>query len=1244
MSDFSKSRDKLLLAAEKKTKERTYWLDKFAGNSSKSFFPTDYSRHGQEKKTQSYKSDAISSAVPDSLYRKLKGIAVDSDELLHILLVAGLAALLFKFAGKQDILLGTTIYKQSQADQFLNTRLPLGFELQPGLTFKDLLVQVRQTIIVANEHQNYPMEILLDQLGISSQGDGFALFEIALLLTNIHDPEYLEPESCQVLFLFDHTAPSLSARIEYNALLYNEGTIQRIIDHYFYLLEKLLEDIEQPLSRVSVLTPENRQQILFEFNDTATDFPGDKSIHEIFAGQVQKNPHAIALVDDANAVSYGYLDTWSTRLAADLIAGGVRNETIVALIAQRSSRLIAGILAILNAGAAYLPIDASFPGTRKDFMLNDSHATHLLVDATLQSSLDQWLSNLPKDIRINFLGDGPETDDSDQVIKLESIPVPHPGHQIAYIMYTSGSTGQPKGTLISHRNVIRVVKNTNYIDLDTTDRILQLSTYSFDGSVFDIYGALLNHAALVLVQHDVVLSAQVLTQFIKSRNITVFFLTTALFNALVEMDVDCLSHTRKVLFGGERVSVQHSRKAFEHLGPERILHVYGPTETTVYASYYAIDSMGISDPPTPPIGKPIANTLIYILDQACQPVPIGVSGEIYIGGDGVARGYLNRVELTAEKFITDPFRDNGYLFQTGDLARWLPCGNIEFQGRRDFQVKIRGFRIEPGEIETQLMNHQAIEKVSVLTFEKNDNERYLCAFFVATEPVDTAQLKTALATSLPDYMIPTYFIQLPHLPLNQNGKIDRSQLPVPHLQDHSTQYEAPTSEIEEILVQVWQEVLGIEKIGVLDNFFDIGGDSIKTIHISAKLQKFNLMVKINDFFLYPTIRELSPHVKPIERVIEQGVVTGNVPLTPIQNQFFQKEFAHKHRYVSAKVRVYEEHLDVQMVANLFNKLIQHHDALRMVYEYQDGRWVQFNRGLVDDLSCHVQLIEWDESVPTPTSIQERMNQLLEDLNLQSGPLLKVAIVRSKSGDALVIMMHHLVIDPFSWRVIFEDIDTALLQLKEGKEISLPLKTDSFKRWAEKLQAYSNSEKALAEIPYWKQIDDQPVDPIFNRQDPGSQKHLQENQESVEIVFSPEETEQLLREVNWEYNTEIDDILLTALGRTIQQATGGNRFLINLTGLGREPVMEDVNVNRTVGWFTSQYPILLDMTINSDDETDESPFLAGHIKQVKETRRKVPNRGIGYGILKELTDPQKKQELIFNKRPLIHFNYLGQSDE
>jgi len=788
----------------------------------------------------------------------LKSIVLEEEITLFMLLLAVFNVFLSKLSGQEDIIVGTPIAGRRHADlhqvigMFVNS-LPLRNFILPDQPFTEFLKTIKKRTLQSYENQEYSFEDLVDKVIVERDAGRNPLFDVVFALQNIEFDEKeipgltLKPYKYEnhiskfdlTLTVIESTSV-LSFSVEYCSKLFKEETISRFITFFKNLVAAVITHPEQKISGLSILPDEERQRLLYEFNDTRTGYPREKTIPALFMEQVAQRTDRIALVgvgyghvgpSGEEQLSYGELNRRSDQLAELLREKGVAPDLIVGMIMERSADMLTGILGILKAGGAYLPLDPDFPEERKHYMLCDTNARVLLSTGDLAEQ-GQIPVNWPGEVIClndqTFNASTSTTYDAAAACSSD----------LVYVIYTSGTTGIPKGTLTTHANVIRVVRDTNYIGLTPGDRLLQLSNYSFDGSVFDIYGALLNGAALVLIKKEDVLSIDRLSRRIIKEAVTVFFVTTALFNTLVDLSIESFTHIRNVQFGGEQVSVVHVKKALEYTGSGHITHVYGPTEATVYASYYFIDRLD-ENAVTIPIGKPLANTLIYILDKQLQPVPIGVNGEMYIGGEGVARGYLNQPELTAEKFVSRSPHQR--LYRTGDLARWLPEGNVEFIGRIDQQVKIRGFRIEPGEIETRLLAHPAVKEAFVLPRirEGKSGDKYLCAYIVpgTEQEAEAAVLRDFLSRQLPDYMVPAHFVFLERLPLTANGKVNRKELPEPEF-SVAEGYRAPRTPLEKKLAEIFSEVLGIAgEIGIDDDFFEAGGHSLKATIMTAKIHK-----------------------------------------------------------------------------------------------------------------------------------------------------------------------------------------------------------------------------------------------------------------------------------------------------------------------------------------------------------------------------------------------------------------------
>ena len=549
-------------------------------------------------------------------------------------------------------------------------------------------------------------------------------------------------------------------------------------------------------------------------------------------------------------------------------------------------------------------------------------------------------------------------------------------------------------------------------------------------------------------------------------------------------------------------------------------------------------------------------------------------------------------------------------------------------------MKIRGFRIELGEIENRLLKHETINEAIVIAKEETSGHKYLAAYIVGERDLSATELREHLLKELPEFMIPSYFIQVEKIPLTPNGKIDRKALPEPS-GDINTgeEYEAPRNEKEEILAKVWKEVLKTERIGIKDHFFSLGGDSIKALQVLSRLTNYRLKLEMKDLFLHPVIEELSNYLKSADHEIDQGMVEGEVGLTPIQTWLLEKDFEKKHHFNQAVMLYSKEGFDENLIGKVFLKLAEHHDALRIVVKKEGERIVQYNRGIEGEIySLEVKdLVDNDNF---PELIAQEADRIQGSIDLSKGPLVKAALFHTKEGDHLLVVIHHLVIDGISWRIIFEDFATGYLQALNNEEIKFKAKTDSFKGWSEKLSVYANSLELQSEVEYWRTLEELDIKPL--PRDGRIEVRRNEDNENVPMELTREETDKLLKQVNRAYNTEINDILLTALGLAIKDWTGADRVLIDLEGHGREEIIKDIDISRTVGWFTIQYPVVMDMEGSKD--------LSYRVKSVKENIRHIPNKGIGYGILKYLTGAENKQTLRFNLQPEIRFNYLGQFDE
>lgn len=845
------------IAAETDDGHARYWLERFAGEVPELTLQTDFPRPA----TPDFRGAKAHFLLDAALADALRAAARSQGATLFVLLLAGFKAMLHRMGGGDDIVVGSPvagrerIELQSLIGMFVNT-LALRDPIQPAQPFAAFLTQVRGTVLDALKHQTYPYEELVDTLGLARGAGRNALFDVCFALQN-EDNGLAEDGGLSVVPLdggsakFDMTvmaresAQGIAIDWEYATALYSDAGIRRFAAAYERILRQIVADPSAAMRTLDPLSAEERELLLFGYNDTATAYPANSAIPVLFANRAMHTPDAVAIEMDGATISYGALERLSNRLAHRLIAKGVRRGDRVGLLYRRSTAMVAAILAVMKAGAAYVPLDVENPSARSQHILEDSGACLLLAGEGMAVAGDWPVPVLyPHDEDLAMLSPiAPEMDAN--------------GDDIACVMFTSGSTGQPKGALIRHKSIVRVVCRTNYLHLGADDVCLLVSNYAFDGSFLDLYGALLNGARLVLLGRPETLDMDLLADTMLAHKVTSSFLTTALFNALVETRPDALEHVRSLMMGGEAASPRHVARAVARVGPGRIINGYGPTECTVFATALIFDAV---DPQAQavPIGTAIANTRVYLFDADLTPVPHGVAGEIYIGGDGVALGYVNRDALNRECFLANPYVAGDVLYRTGDLAKRMPDGTIHFIGRRDHQVKIRGFRIELTEIEASILRWPEIRECLVVADDDAQGRKRLCAYVVpcagATDIV--RRLTAHLSAELPYYMVPSALVALEAFTLNTNGKIDRRALPMPHASIHAMV--APRDALEGELCAIWCELLAVDAIGVHDNFFVLGGDSIKAIQAVSRLQAAGYDAQVQHLMQFQTIAELAP--------------------------------------------------------------------------------------------------------------------------------------------------------------------------------------------------------------------------------------------------------------------------------------------------------------------------------------------------------------------------------------------------
>ncbi|PYA70723.1 non-ribosomal peptide synthetase, partial [Serratia marcescens] len=766
---------------------------------------------------------------------------------------------------------------------FFVSTLALRIDLRDDPDLPTLIARIRHTVLAARENRDLPFEQVVELVNPPRHLGYTPLFQVMLAwqdgsVRDISLPG-LQAESAELgyqIAKYDLTLDlaerdeQISGTLNFATALFDRATAERYGVYLVQVLRAMATNATQPASHLDLLPAAERELLLYGWNRTAEVYPAQSSAHVLFEQWAQRTPDAVAVVNDRDSLSYAQLNAHANQLAHQLIAQGVRPGDRVATSLERSVSLVIAQLAILKAGAAYVPLDPHLPVARQAWIIGDSGASLILCDR----DLDREIAGEIACLRIDRLRQNPTHDPA----------VPRAGDAPAYIMYTSGSTGTPKGVMVTHQGILRLAINNRFASFERGDRFAFAANPAFDASTLEMWGALLNGASLAIIAPEVLTEAEALATALVRQRINVLFLTTSLFNQYVHSIAATLAQLKYLLSGGEAADPHAFARLLKEAGPVRLINGYGPTESTVFATTATIERV---DPwQRLPIGRPIGNTRIYLLDAHGQPVPLGATGEIYIAGPGVALGYLNRAELTAERFLADPFNPGERMYRTGDLARYLPDGNIDYLGRNDRQVKIRGFRIECGEIEARVAGHPAVREAVVDVLGEADNKR-LVAWVVPEADADrqalAVTLRQYLAGMLPEFMLPAAWVALDTLPLTPNGKLDRRALPEPQEDAYVREvYAEPEGELETLLAGIWRELLGLERVGRHDNFFELGGHSLLAVKLMAQLRRVGLSAGVQTLFTAPTLSTLAQTLVTQQEVSvpANGILPGCVAITP----------------------------------------------------------------------------------------------------------------------------------------------------------------------------------------------------------------------------------------------------------------------------------------------------------------------------------------------------------------------------
>jgi len=1192
--------------------------------------------------------------LPESVIAPARALARREGATLFMVLMAAYDVLLSRLSGSEDVVVGTQVAGRTRAETeglvgFFVNNLALRTDLSGDPSFRELVVRVRRAALDAYAHQDLPFQKLVDALGVERTMAYSPIFQASFVFQPAEDAAEAaaaaragdpvlpaaplsRPAQYELTFDLHEAGAGVIGVAAYSTERFDHATAERFVDAYRLLLESFVADPEAAISAPPAMDEAERRRVVETWNDTAAAFPPHPSVHAMIARRAAETPAAVAAVFEEREMPYAELDARAGRLAALLRGLGVGPESRVAVAMERGMEIPVAVLGALKAGAAYVPVDPAYPAERIEWMTADSAAAVILTQARV---IDRLPSTGASVVAVDEAWERLGSMDAES-LSAEVHPL-----NAAYVIYTSGSTGRPKGVVVPHATLLN--HNRAIVEaygLRADDRVLQFASLSFDKSVEDIFPTWTVGAALVLRPAELAGGAD-FSRWLEARRITVANPPTAFWNEwvrdLAETGGAVPSSLRVSLFGGETVRPDAVAQ-WRRMAPRvPMINGYGPTEITVTATVHALRP-GADPRADVPIGRPIANVRVYVLDAAMRPVPTGVPGELYVGGAGVARGYLNRPALTAERFIPDPFsaEPGARLYRTGDRARWRGDGEVDFLGRMDHQVKIRGFRIEPGEIEIALREHGAVRDAVVIAREDGGRSARLVAYVAPMDgaSVDSAALRAHLADRLPSYMIPSAFVAIERVPLTPGGKVDRRALPAPVVEQARSDAALPSSPAEEVLARIWAGVLRVDEIGVHDNFFALGGDSILAIQVVSRAAREGYRITPRDLFQHQTVAELARAAGAVEAAAApaepRGPVTGPAPLTPIQHWFFDRFGGEAHWNMAMMVSVAAP-VDAAVLEHALAAVSEHHDVLRLRFAFRDGEWRQAFAEVGETVPVEVADLTSLTGGELSAAIEAHAVETHGRLELERGPISRVVVYRGGAGEAdrLFWVIHHLAVDAVSWGILLEDLVSAYAQASAGSAVVLPPRTTSFARWAEGLAAWAATDEARGEAEWWLS---QPWDraaplPAGNAVDGDREGDA----ESLSAELDEETTRALLQEVPPVYGTQVNDALLAALARALSGWTGGRAVAVELEGHGREE-MGGMNLTRSVGWFTTAFPVLLHAA------ADEGALL----RETKERLRALPRRGLSFGAARWLSrDEEMRGRLAAIPSPEVSFNYLGQ---
>ena len=1195
-----------------------YWATQLGGEYPVLNFP----KYNTRKLNETYRKATVSSIFTRNVTKRLKSYSDKQEINLFAILIAAVNVILYKYTRQCDMITGVwsdVMFKSPVEEEFVNT-LPIRTILDKENSINEFLKRQSLVLEEAYQHRKYHFEELFEKLIDKAESHSYDVPEVLVMLKNdsesfisFNNQEQLElsPVNEKHGICFSFTGgDELKLSIEYNADNYDHKIMGRMLDHYQQILTNFLIDDAVLIKDIGYLTATEIQELL-AFNNLETNNSNQKTVIELFEEQAAQWPDNIAVVFEKNTLTYKELDEMSDRLANYLTSEGIQKNSRVLLCFNSSmEKSIIGILGIMKAGGAYVPIDSDLPQERINYLVKDTEARFVVTN-----DLDAEIFQKENILIINLDETTANWYDHSAEKSCDRVGI----EELAYVIYTSGTTGDPKGVMITHHNLTDYFYGiNNRIGIADCKSNGLMSTIATDLGNTVLFGSLIYGNTLHLFSKDTLRDAEYIHRYFKNNKIDCIKIVPTYWKAL-EYNGNFIIPYKMIIFGGEQLLAETINRIRSVNTDVHIINHYGPTETTIGKLLYKVGSY--IDDYIIPIGRPFSNTSVYVVDEELSLCAKGIWGELLIGGNGVFKGYLNNTYLTEQKRIQTNFQfSDKWFYRTGDLVRINSNGEIEFSSRVDNQVKIQGYRIEPGGIEAIIMKYPEVKQCFISVIENGNADKLLVAYLEGREGYIEGDLKTHLKLSLPAYMIPSIFVKVSGLPMTSNGKIDKKKLPVIDFSKLSSGYEAPVNEVQHIIIEILQEMFNREQISINDNFYELGGDSIKSIQVASRLRQRGYQLQLKDIVKTPVVKEFSARVKVNTAFkVKEDMFAGSIPLSPIQKYFFENKKGNYNHY-NQSVILYAEEVQETYIKASFGELIKFHDTLRIKYKYDDvNLWKQYYDEPNEIYSFECVTYSDEEN------FYKKIEMMGKSLDIQQGPLFRLCLFKGETQDILFIVIHHLLIDGVSFRILIEDLSNLYRKNVLNSDFELGQKSNSLKDWQIKLLDYSNK-KALKEeeLAYWKIIDKSEFDKLNPLNEVVSNTIY--DRDKFLLTLDEISTANLLTKCYKKYNTEIVEILITALYLSLQDIFNVKQILINLEGHGREDIGYEVDVSGTLGWFTTLFPV--NINLNAAE---------GYINKlltVKEYLNKIPVKGIGYGVLKYL----KAEDL--NAEPEITFNYLG----